>query len=76
MKNLLIKEFLLFFLVLAPYIIFAQLPPNLGAAGSFAVFTSAGAFANAGNTVITGDIGTNVGAFSGFPPGIVIGNIH
>ncbi len=50
--------------------------PNLGAAGSFALFTSAGAFSNGGLTVVTGDIGTNVGAFSGFPPGVVIGNIH
>jgi hypothetical protein len=26
--------------------------------------------------MVTGDIGTNVGAFTGFPPGIVIGAIH
>lgn len=50
--------------------------PDFGAASSFALFTSAGAFNNAGTTVVTGDIGTNVGAFSGFPPGIVIGAIH
>src|SRR5687768_11729290 len=50
--------------------------PDLGAASSFAVFTAVGAFSNDGNTVVTGDIGTNVGSFTGFPPGIVIGNIH
>jgi hypothetical protein len=49
---------------------------DLGGASSFAVFTAAGAFSNDGLTVVTGDIGTNVGAFSGFPPGIVIGDIY
>lgn len=50
--------------------------PDLGAASGFAVFTAAGAFANDGVSHITGDIGTNVGAFSGFPPGILIGQQH
>jgi len=50
--------------------------PNLGSATSFAAFTAAGAFNSLGTTMITGDIGTEVGAFSGFPPGIVIGAIH
>jgi hypothetical protein len=50
--------------------------PNLGTAQNFAVFTAVGAFNNTGATIITGDIGTNVGAFNGFPPGVVIGNIH
>ncbi|MBK9107386.1 MAG: DUF3494 domain-containing protein [Saprospiraceae bacterium] len=54
---------------------FAQ-APDLRSTSSFALFTAAGAFNNNGATVITGDIGTNVGAFSGFPPGIVIGSIH
>lgn len=49
---------------------------NLGSTYSFAVFTGAGQFSNDGATVITGDIGTDVGAFSGFPPGIVNGTIH
>lgn len=40
------------------------------------MFTAAGAFANDGVSHITGDIGTNVGAFSGFPPGILIGQQH
>jgi hypothetical protein len=50
--------------------------PDLGAASSFAVFTGAGAFTNDGASLITGDIGTDVGAFTGFPPGVVIGDIH
>jgi len=58
-----------------PNLIFGQVP-NLGVASSFAVFTANGAFSNIGATIVTGDIGTNVGAFSGFPPGIVIGQIH
>jgi len=55
--------------------IFAQVP-DLGSASNFAMFTSAGAFSNDGLTEVTGDIGTNVGAFGGFPPGIVVGSIH
>jgi hypothetical protein len=50
--------------------------PDLGTTTSFAMFTAAGAFSNDGTTVVTGDVGTNVGAFTGFPPGIVIGSIH
>jgi hypothetical protein len=49
---------------------------DLSSASRFSVFTSAGAFNNDGITHINGDIGTNVGAFSGFPPGIVNGQIH
>ena len=50
--------------------------PPLGAASSFVLFTSVGAFDNVGPSVIRGDIGTNAGAFSGFPPGVVTGSIH
>ncbi|QIP11692.1 DUF3494 domain-containing protein [Spirosoma aureum] len=51
--------------------------PNLGTAATFALFTANGAFTNSGASLVTGDIGTNVGAFSGFPsPGTVIGNIR
>ena len=62
-------------LLLMPSAIFAQ-APDLGAASSFAVFTGIGAFNNDGTTVITGDIGTNIGPFAGFPPGTVQGTIH
>ena len=50
--------------------------PNLGTASKFAVFTASGAFNNVGATVIKGNIGTNAGAFTGFPPGVVNGEIH
>lgn len=50
--------------------------PVLGRVSTFVLFTSAGAFSNTGASVITGDIGTQVGALTGFPPGTVNGNIH
>ena len=50
--------------------------PNLGTSGSFALFTAAGAFSNNGNSTVKGDIGTNVGAFTAFPPGTLVGQIH
>lgn len=54
----------------------AQLP-NLGTASGFALFTAVGAFNNLGDSYIIGDIGTNVGAYAGFPiPGTVNGQIH
>ena len=54
---------------------FAQ-SPNLGAAANFALFTSAGELTNVGASIVNGDIGTYVGALTGFPPGIVIGDIY
>ncbi|MBK9677341.1 MAG: hypothetical protein IPO69_00235 [Saprospiraceae bacterium] len=39
---------------------------ELGSATSYSVFSAAGAFSNDGASHITGDIGTNVGAFAGF----------
>ena len=62
-------------LLLVPIVLLGQAPP-LGSASNFALFTAAGAFSNDGLTVVTGDIGTNVGAFAGFPPGIVNGTIY
>jgi hypothetical protein len=50
--------------------------PNLGAAESFSLFTASGAFDSSGLTYILGNIGTNAGGFTGFPPGVVNGNIH
>lgn len=50
--------------------------PNLGTAFSYAIFTAAGAVSNVGTTVITGDLGTNAGAVSGFPPGVINGAMH
>ena len=79
-NTILVKNKLLFFLMafalwLHPNLTFAQ-APNLGSAASYAIFTADGAFNNTGPTQIKGDIGTNVGAFSGFPPGVVTGQIH
>jgi hypothetical protein len=54
----------------------AQVAPALGNSAGFALFTAEGAFNNVGPTIIKGDIGTNVGAFSGFPLGVVDGSIH
>ena len=60
-----------------PTYCFSQVvPPPLGAASSFALFTAIGAFDNVGPSIVHGDIGTNAGAFSGFPLGVVFGNIH
>ena len=48
--------------------------PNLGAASTFALFTADGAVSNTGDlTGITGDVGTNNGAISGFPVNGIIG---
>ncbi len=55
--------------------VMAQAPP-LGGTSQFSVFTAVGAFDNIGPTMVTGDIGTNVGAFTGFPPGVTSGTIH
>jgi LruC domain-containing protein len=60
-------------ILLLPKTNFGQ-APNLGAVASYAIFTSAGAFNNTGSTTITGDAGTQAGAFNGSPT--VIGQIH
>lgn len=66
-----IMAVLLFF----PKINYGQ-APNLGTASNFALFTADGAFTNTGESNVTGDIGTNLGTFSGFPPGVLNGQIH
>jgi hypothetical protein len=54
--------------------VFAQIP--LGTAQNFAVLGGT-TVTNTGPTVVTGDLGVSPGsAVTGFPPGIVIGNIH
>ncbi|AEE53479.1 ice-binding family protein [Haliscomenobacter hydrossis] len=75
MKTFLPKYLIILLLALIPRLNYGQ-APNLGSAASFAVFTAAGEFSNGGATQITGDVGTNVGAFTGFLPGIVVGSIH
>lgn len=49
---------------------------DLGSAAAFAILAGSGV-TNTGPTVITGDLGTSpTGTINGFPPGIVIGNVH
>lgn len=72
MKNHLPKFILtaLLFVMLIP--VFAQAPP-LGTAAAFSLYTGKGAFTNNGASQIYGNIGTNEGALTGFPPGNLIG---
>jgi len=79
MKKHLLNVLTATILFLMPNVNFGNsiLPPNLGAASSFAYFTADGAFAVTGAlTIVTGDVGNDVGAFSAFPPGTLIGNKH
>ena len=49
--------------------------PNLRSASNFALFTVKGAFGNNGDeTTVTGDVGTQEGAFTAFPTGTLIGD--
>ena len=75
MKKNLLKALTTVLLLLISILNFAQ-APNLGATSSFAIFTAAGEVSNTGPTLVTGDVGTNGGAFNDFPPGIIIGQIH
>lgn len=53
------------------------LPPNLGTAASFVLFTRTGAVGNTGTSNITGNIGTDNGAINGFgAPSILTGNSY
>ncbi len=54
----------------------AQTPPNLGTTATYGAFSGEGAIENTGLTVIQGDVGTNAGAFTGFPPGLYTGAKH
>ena len=49
--------------------------PNLGTASNYALFTSAGAFNVTGAAIVTGNVGTQGGAFNAFPPGTLTGSI-
>ncbi|MEO6130862.1 MAG: ice-binding family protein, partial [Saprospiraceae bacterium] len=75
MKKILLHIAALAAIFCSPDMIFGQ-APNLGTTSTFALFTATGAFNNVGSSVVTGDVGTNVGAFNAFPPGILIGTIH
>jgi hypothetical protein len=78
MKNNLQQVLYAILLFLIPHINFGQ-APNLRSTSSFALFTAAGAFNNLGPSIITGDVGTDVGALTGFsgpPLGVVNGFIY
>jgi hypothetical protein len=45
----------------------ASATPNLGAVGSFVLYSSGGAITNVGNTTYLSEIGAHAGAISGFP---------
>jgi hypothetical protein len=75
MENKLLFGLRVFALLCFSNITFGQ-APDLGITSDFAVFTATGAFGNTGATNITGNIGTNAGALTGFPPGVVTGQIH
>ncbi len=75
MKTFISNLFVVLSLISLPNPIFGQ-APALGTASDFAVFTAIGAFGNSGTSSITGDVGTQAGEFSGFPPGTLVGNIH
>jgi hypothetical protein len=75
MKTHLLKAFIVVMLFIMPGVNYAQ-APDLGAASGFVLFTASGAFNVLGaSTVVTGDVGTNVGLFTGFPPGTIVGQI-
>jgi len=59
-----------------PNINFAQ-TPDLGTTADYVLFTAEGALGNTGVSVINGNIGTNMGAISGFElPTVVTGTIE
>jgi len=62
-------------LLFLPKVNFGQAPP-LGTSSNFVLFTSSGAFHAVGASYVTGDIGTYVGAYTGFPPGTLVGTAH
>jgi len=48
----------------------------LGTAGNFVIFTSNGAVSNTGNSLLVGNIGSNVGTISGFGTSAVTGSFY
>ena len=49
---------------------------NFGILSSFSMFTSNGGIGNTGSSTITGDIGTNLGAITGFETSTINGTIY
>jgi len=63
-------------LLLIPNVSFGQTAPTLDTTSTFALFTASGAFTVTGASTVTGNVGNHVGAFTGFPPGALIGQKH
>jgi hypothetical protein len=61
-------------LVISSAYVFGQI--NIGTAADFILFTSVGAITNTGPSHFVGDIGSQEGAITGFPPGTLTGQIH
>jgi hypothetical protein len=77
MKTRLLNAVARVMLLLLPNVNYGQDAPNLGTTSTYALFSAVGAFNNVGaTTTVTGDVGTNVGAFNAFPPGILVGQRH
>ncbi len=57
-------------------ILTGPIAPNLNSAICYTLFSSNGSVSNAGTTLLTGDVGTNVGLTTGFDPLNVTGMIH
>jgi len=52
------------------------IPPSLGSTACYAIFSANGDVSNSGISYITGNIGSNNGAATGYNPLFVTGNIH
>ena len=77
MKSKLLLFISVFSLLFFPKLNLGQIAPNLSTTSGFALFTAAGALDNIGAaTLVTGDVGSNSSAVTGFPPGIVVGTIY
>ena len=73
MKTPLHVIMLIVLVIMAPIFTFAQAPP-LGTAAGFVLFSGIGAVGNTGVSQVTGNVGTNSGAITGF--GNVNGVMH
>jgi len=72
-----ISKLLAVIIILAANTIVNAQTPNLRSLSNYALFTDAGALTNTGISQITGNIGTKVGAISGYDaPSKVIGDKH
>ena len=76
MKNYVLNSFLTAVMLLFCSVVSFGQVISYGASDNFVLFTTTGAFNNTGESVITGDVGTNAGAFTGFPPGVFSGESH